>query len=147
MGLWRIPFHSGRPPGRPPEPEECTMETIQLPAHQINNLYHLPSVEARVAYIHACLGYPTKAMMMSAAAAGRLVGIPFATTANIRRFYPETTATPKGHLDQQRQGIRSTKASALEKLLEEEEASKPNLTKERDIYVQVWDLKNTTYSD
>ena len=84
---------------------------------------------------------------MSAAAAGRLVGIPFATTANIRRFYPETTATPKGHLDQQRQGIRSTKASALEKLLEEEEASKPNLTKERDIYVQVWDLKNTTYSD
>ena len=74
-----------------------------LPKEQVNNLFNLPSTEQRVAYIHACLGFPTKAAMLSAARAGRLLSIPFATVANINKFYPETKETPKGHLDQQRQ--------------------------------------------
>ena len=64
------------------------------------NIYNLPSVEARVAYIHASFSFPTKATMLDAAVAGRLVGIPFATVKNIHKFYPETKETPKGHLDQ-----------------------------------------------
>ena len=72
-----------------------------------------------MAYIHTCLGFPTKAAMLDAAAAGRLIGIPFATVTNIRRFDPETTETPKGHLDQRRQEVRSTRTQ------EAEEASEP----------------------
>ena len=33
------------------------VKEIQLPEAQIHHLYRLPSVEARVAYIHACLGF------------------------------------------------------------------------------------------
>jgi hypothetical protein len=141
-GLWRIPLS----PEAPPEEVDCCVTTISLPQQQINNLYHLPSVEARVAYIHACLGFPTKAAMIDAATAGRLVGIPFATPTNIRRFYPETKATPKGHLDQQRQGVRSTKAKAAGNE-QEPSAGTDALTKEKDVHVQVWDLRRTTYSD
>ncbi len=56
---------------------------------------------SRVTYIHACLGYPTKAVLLSGTVAGRLIHIPFATTKNIRQFYPETTKMSKGHLNQQ----------------------------------------------
>ena len=94
--LWHFPLDEKGVPNL----AEWRVSTV-LPEAQANHLHHLPSVEARVAYIHACLGFPTKAAMLSAAAAGRLIGIPFATVANIRRFYPETKETPKGHLDQQ----------------------------------------------
>ena len=92
-----------------------------------------------MAYIHAYLGYPTKAAMLDAATAGSLIGILYDTATNIRRFYPKTIATPKRHLDQQRHGFRPTRPvptqpqTALEKL-----------TKEDDIYVTTWDLRNTT---
>ncbi len=46
-----------------------------------------------------------KAAMLNAAVAGRFVGVPFATKKNIQQHYPETNATPKGHLDKQRQGV------------------------------------------
>ena len=136
-GLWRTPL-----------PKQITplssrlgeVDVIKLPQEQVNSIYHLPSVEARVAYIHACFGFPTKAAMLDAATAGRLIGIPFATVTNICKFYPETKETSKGHLDQQRQGVSSTKHVA-------EKQAGVQLTKEQDVYVEVWKLKNTTYSD
>ena len=107
---------------------------VELAAHQANNLYSLPSMPKRIAYLHACLGFPTKAAMLDAAAAGRLTGIPFATVSNIREHYPETKETPKGHLEQQRQGVRSTKQK------DEWEQVDTSLTvgkKEQDVFVKV----------
>jgi hypothetical protein len=132
-GLWRIPLVDGT--------NEAGVERFQMSHEQMNSLYHLPSVEARVAYIHACLGFPTKSAMIDAAAAGRLVGVPFATVSNIHRFYPETKETPKGHLDQQRQGVRSTKVTT------KTSGSLTSKAKEHDVFTQVWELRNTTYSD
>ncbi len=135
-GLWRLPMTNEVPAI---DLANCCVDVV-LPQAQINNLYHLPSVESRVAYIHACLGYPTKAAMLNAAAKGFLTGIPFANVTNIRRFYPETSATPKGHMDQVRQGVRSTKTNTQEQVVDSRE-------KEHDVHIQVWDLKQTTYSD
>ena len=81
--------------------------------------------------------------MLKAAKRGFLVGIPFATFKNINAFYPETKATPKGHIEQQRQGVRSTKQKETDEI--EEKATYK--TKEQDVFVKVWDLKETTYSD
>ena len=100
-GLWGIPLVDNVTE----EQHINHIEEIQLPEAQIHHLYHLPSVEARVAYIHACLGFPTKTALLNAASAGRLVGIPFATVSNINWSYPETIKTPKGHMSQQRQGV------------------------------------------
>ena len=73
--------------------------------------------------------------MIDTAREGRLVGIPFASVENIHRHFPESDETAKGHMEQQRQGIRSTKEKSHER------------TKERDVHVQVWDLRRTSYSD
>ncbi|KAL7549604.1 hypothetical protein ACHAWF_012876, partial [Thalassiosira exigua] len=132
-GLWRVPMVDGLA-------EKDDLWT----KGQVNNLFNLPSTEQRVAYIHACLGFPTKAAMLSAARAGRLLSIPFATVANINKFYPETKETPKGHLDQQRQGVRSTR-EVNEETNKAMELSGPKT--DQDVYVKVWDLRETTYSD
>jgi len=89
-------------------------------------------VESRIAYIHACLGFPTKAAIIDAATLGCLIGIPFATITNIQNFYPETKATSKGRLDQQRQGVRSTKAKTFDT-----GNQNTKLTPQKDVYVGV----------
>ena len=101
-GLWRVPMTA-----HPTDEwwQEDGLRGAKITAHQANNLYSLPSILQRIAYLHACLGFPTKAAMLDAAGAGRLTGIPFATVKNIREHYPETVETPKGHLDQQRHGV------------------------------------------
>ncbi|KAL7523897.1 hypothetical protein ACHAWF_000731, partial [Thalassiosira exigua] len=129
-GLWRVPMVDGLT-------DDCWTEGQKvehvLPKEQVNNLSNLPSTEQRVAYIHACLGFPTKAAMLSAARAGMLLTIPFATVANINKFYPKTNETPKGYLDQQRQGVRSTREANEEnkKAMELSGAKK-----EHDVYVK-----------
>ncbi|KAL7525323.1 hypothetical protein ACHAWF_003160, partial [Thalassiosira exigua] len=137
-GLWRVPMVDGLvDEGVDWWTEGQKVEQV-LPKEQVNNLFNLPSTEQRVAYIHACLGFPTKAAMLSAARAGRLLSIPFATVANINKFYPETKETPKGHLDQQRQGVRSTREA------NEEDSKAMELTRgkrEQDVYTKVWDLR------
>ena len=61
------------------------------------------------------------------------MGIPFATFKNINAFYPETKETPKGHMEQQRQGVRSTKQKENDEI--EEKATYK--TKEQDVFVKV----------
>ena len=149
-GLWRTPL-SPKPARQVSSADQINTITtseiegeihaINFAQEHVNNIYHLPSMESRMAYIHASLGFPTKAAMLDAATAGRLIGIPFASTTNIRKHYPETKATPKGHLDQQRQGVRSTRANPKKPPSNEPRA------KENDIYLEVWDLRDTTYSD
>ena len=67
-----------------------------MTAQQANNLYSLPSMPKCIANLHAFLGFPTKAAMLDAAAAGRLTGIPFATVANIREHYLRQRKRQKG---------------------------------------------------
>ena len=90
-----------------------------------------------------CLGFQTKAALLDAATSGCLLGIPFATATNIRNFYPETTAMTKGHLHQHRQGLRSTKTPSTTMPDNED----PAKAKQYDMHVQVWDMRDTKYSD
>ena len=65
-GLWRVPMIPTDDWWR-----EAGIEggKVELTAHHANNLYSLPSMPKRIAYLHACLGFPTKAAMLDAAAA------------------------------------------------------------------------------
>ena len=67
-GLWRIPMVDGASP--PPCFEDFGKYVINLEKHQIANLHDLPSLPQRVAFIHACLGFPTKATFLEAARGG-----------------------------------------------------------------------------
>jgi len=68
------------------------------------------------------------------------------TVKNVNKHFPESDETVKGHMNHQRQGVRSTKP----KDLQEPDASSAVGKKERDIYIKVvdlWNPKETIYTD
>ena len=92
-----------------------------MPEHACQNVYELPTTEKTVRYLHASLGFPTKATMLKAIRNKWLVGWPGLTIESVNTFFPESDETQKGHMKQQRQGIRSTKLKDEEDEEEEEE--------------------------
>ena len=65
------------------------------------------------------------------------------TAKRVKKYYPETSETPKGHLNQVRQNVRSTKP----KPMEEPKIDKLRGKKRKDIFVKVYNMKEKIYSD
>ena len=59
--------------------------------------------------MNAVCGYPVKSTWLKAIKAGNFIGWPFLTVENVKKYYPETTETPKGHMTQTRKNVQSTK--------------------------------------
>eukprot|EP00804_Cyclotella_cryptica_P011209 CCRYP_007737-RB/>CCRYP_007737-RB protein AED:0.21 eAED:0.17 QI:0/-1/0/1/-1/1/1/0/1078 len=116
------------------------------PTEAVYNVYELPSTRELVAFLHASLGYPTKATLVEAARRGFLTSFPGLTVENLNKFFPESEETQKGHMRQQRQGVRSTK------MVDEDATSEgfqqaPGI-KHKDVYLRVYDAtKRTMYTD
>ena len=70
---------------------------------------HAPRAQEQVvATYHACLNWPSAPTFIAAVEKGYVV-LPGLTTEMVKKFPPNATATAKGHLDQLRQGLLSTK--------------------------------------
>ena len=54
-------------------------------------------------------GYPVKYIWIKAIKAGKFTRWPIFNKCNVAKYYPETTETPKVHLNQTRNNVRSTK--------------------------------------
>ena len=54
------------------------------------NVYELPSTKEVVRFLHAALGYPTKATLLTAAQNGNLVTFLGLTPENIKHHFPES---------------------------------------------------------
>ena len=67
------------------------------------------------------------------------------TKQNINKYYPDTVATPKGHLNQTRKNVRSTKAKPVP--FEATNSNQLKGKKIQDIYLKVYDVKETVYTD
>ena len=111
-----------------------------------NNVYELPSIKSAVRFMHAVCGYPVKSTWMKAIRNNHYVGWPMLTIANVEKHFPETVETPRGHLNQLPAGIRSTKRSPLPESKQQDLKAAVN-KKENDIFVRVWEMKHTVYSD
>jgi hypothetical protein len=72
-------------------------------------VYQLPSTKEVVRFLHAALGNPTQATLLTTNQHGNLVTFPDLTPQNISRHFPESDETQKGHMKQTKQGVRSTK--------------------------------------
>ena len=72
---------------------------------------------------------------------------PGLTAKKVNRHYTETDETPKGHMRQVRQGVRSTKKKLS--VAEEKDNSNKNvpLRKYHEIYVQIDQVRDTIYTD
>ena len=104
-GRYRIPLIHQKGQWQPQVPNKRTKKHLQ----QANSVYDLPSTEEAVKWMHAVCGYPVKSTWLKAIKAGNFRGWPMLTVRNVSKYYPETTETPKGHLNQSRKNVRSTK--------------------------------------
>ena len=76
---------------------------------QANNVYDLPSVEEGIKWLHAACGYPVQSTWLKAVRNGHFRGWPLITERTVKKYYPETSETILGHMQQQRKNVRSTK--------------------------------------
>jgi hypothetical protein len=66
------------------------------------------------------------------------------TERNVNKYYPETSETSKGHMNQTRKNVPSTKAKRTP--LETCDTSQLHGKKVRDIYTTMYDVRKTTFS-
>ncbi len=71
-------------------------------------MYDLPSVNQTIKYLYAAAGYPVKDTWVKAINAGNYTTWPGLTATAVRKHFPESDETQKGHMKRQRQGLRST---------------------------------------
>lgn len=118
------------------------------PAEAINNLYELPSIERAVRYLHAAAGFPTKATWLRAIRNGHYVSWPLLTVRNVNKHFPESEETQKGHMRNQRQGVRSTKNTRPRTASEPVPApEEPPIEKKRDIFIKTFEPRATLFTD
>jgi hypothetical protein len=64
------------------------------------NVYELPSTKEVVRFLHAALGFPTKATLLTAIRNGNLVTFPALNVSNVTKHFPESDKMHKGHMKQ-----------------------------------------------
>eukprot|EP00804_Cyclotella_cryptica_P025596 CCRYP_002824-RB/>CCRYP_002824-RB protein AED:0.38 eAED:0.38 QI:0/-1/0/1/-1/0/1/0/350 len=95
--------------------------------------------------MHAVCGYPVKSTWIKAIKAGNFVGWPLLTEKTVAKYYPDTDETPKGHLNQTRKNVRSTKHHAAP--FEQANSTSLRGKKVQDIYTSVYNVRETIFSD
>ena len=71
-----------------------------------------PTQRDLLRYMHATMYSPVKSTLAQAATNKALLGFPGLSPENISKTLPQSMATSFGHMDQQRQGLRSTKPTS-----------------------------------
>jgi hypothetical protein len=119
------------------------------PHEFVNSVYELPNTEQVVAWYHAAAGYPTKASWIKAIDAGFYATWPMLTAKAVRKHFPESDETAKGHMRRVKSGVRSTKAQVVEPPeIQQAEAHLAELRrKHRDVYVTVKDHTEMIHTD
>ena len=146
-GLWRVPIREGVTENNcKNENTETLLIERPVPEEACQNVYELPSAEKVVRYLHAALGFPTKATMLTAVRKNWLVGWPGLTVASVNAHFPESDETLKGHMKQTRQGVRSTQEEEEEKQEDEDVPAEPK-KRHNDVAIKVWDVKEKIFTD
>ncbi|KAG7350061.1 reverse transcriptase RNA-dependent DNA polymerase [Nitzschia inconspicua] len=106
-GLWHLDLSS------PTAAVATTRNTVQPgPTESAAfTIDHRTSPANLVAFAHASLFSPALSTLHDALRLGYLTGVPGLTAETLRRHPPHSTATTKGHLDQTRKNLRSTKTN------------------------------------
>ncbi len=106
-----------------------------------NSIYDLPLTEQAIKWMQAVYGCPIELTWLKAIKAGNYVGWPMLAECNIQKYYPKTIKTTKGHLNQTRKNVRSTKAKAAP--LETCNTSHLHGKKVHSVYTQTYMVRQT----
>jgi hypothetical protein len=105
-GRYQIPLIQQQGQWQPWRPSKQAQKCLR----QANSVYDLPSMEQAIKWMHAVCGYPVKSTWLKAIKAGNYIGWPMLRERNVNKYYPETSEMSKGHMNQMRKNVRSTKA-------------------------------------
>jgi hypothetical protein len=115
-----------------------------------NAIFDLPNSQQTLQYLHALAGFPVKKTFLAAVQAGNYATWPGLTTTLIAKHFSKLEETQKGHMNQQRKGVRLTKVKPPAHIkIEPTRENAPNWTntKENDIFVATYELSNTVHTD
>jgi hypothetical protein len=129
-GLWRAPLEPNVP-----------MEIGRK--HSAHNVYEHKFIQYTITYLHAYCFIPVTDTWLKDIQNGHFVTWPSITVENVRKYLSKSDATSKGHMNQIRKNIRSTKP-ALDHPTQE-----PDMVQEDKcnyIYAAVME-KNQIYTD
>ena len=88
------------------KPRGSKLWTMQIKCNKhkperVNNVYNLPSTAQIIRFLHAAAGYPVKDTWIAAINAGNYSTWPGLTAKAVRRHFPESNETQKGHMMKQ----------------------------------------------
>ena len=92
--------------------------------------------------MHTACGFPVKSTRIKAIEAGNFEGWPLLTAKRVKKYYPETVETSKGHLNQTQQNMCSTKP----KPFEEPKTDKLKGNRYKDVYIKVYNMREKIFS-
>ncbi len=136
-GRYCIPLIQKRGQWQPRTPSK----KARHPLEKANSVYHLPSTEQGIKWMHAVCRYPVKSTWLKAIAEGNFIGWPLLNVQNVKKYYPETTETPKVHMNQTRKNVRLTK------VFETSNGTPLKGKKFRDIGIHVYNVRETIFLD
>jgi hypothetical protein len=145
-GLWELPL-------KPVQTTSSNTRSAETQPETINVIFDLPSARQTLLWYHVAAGFPTKETFSNAVPAGNYSTWPGLTAKMIHCHFPDSNTTVRGRLKGQRQGIRSTKQKALNKLAEMAATSlhlatlKAPILKHSNIFVRIEDLSDTIHLD
>ena len=112
---------------------------------EAHNVYSLPSISQSIRYLHAAAGFPVQETWIDAIQAGNYITWPGLTAAAVRKHFPDSDETQKGHMKKQRQGVRSTRIQV--ETPNEIKRNDPPLKKMKDMYIKIHNAAETMHSD
>ena len=140
-GRYRIPLPQYHGKWKPHRPAKEAKRTLQH-AHSV---YELPSKEEAIKWMYAVWGYPVNSTWIKSIKSGNYVGWPMLTKRNAARYYPETNETKKGHMNQSRKNVRSTKPKRTPLKVPKTETLQRH--KAWYVYTSVYEVSNTVFSN
>ena len=102
--------------------------------------YHLQ--QKLFIFLHTAAGFPVKTTWIDAIKKGYFKLWPTLTLDAVKRHYPESDATTKGHLKKQHQNVRSTKVK-----LDDSNDNSLTSANKKPIYMKIFSAHNTIYTD
>ncbi len=152
-GLWQLDLNPASPSKAPSPSTNTANSTYEINfVNSANSVYELVKQGDIVKYLHQACGSPVKSTWLKAIEAGYFTTWPGLTTDLVKKHLPKALASAKGHLRQERQGLRSTQKTTQPSSVNS--TTKPVMTTDKEttvrtnwVYMQPIEVTGQIYSD
>jgi hypothetical protein len=114
----------------------------------INSIYEISKVYDVIQYSHAGVGSTIPSTFIKAINAGNLTTWPTLTAEHVNKYLEKSEATVKGHLNQTRKNVRSTKPKKRHNRQEDVPDYESHITERTNVvYAAIHTIDGHTYTD